>query len=304
MTDILDYYTVPDFLESITDPFQKLVTYALIFALVSLMQAYVVKRKLLIKKPQNTINMVVWCIVAVTITRFEGIPQTAHVFMIALYLATEYIAHRLFPIDEGVIYVLETDLQNIIVDEYIFYVTGGTLCVALQDNRSIIKRLFFGKNVIVEVNASTKWTEDYERQLWLCNSYEIKVIKPLAKGTTKKGIRARIHDYILGEKSIVMALDVIDAHDVSRLDLMLHTKVLDYLVERHEKLAINYTKLRTLLTALLIRKQQKVLLSALKTFEDSVTITEQERKMIQQHTTELPEKADYVKKLEGEMEAE
>lgn len=280
MANWLDIYQVPDFLSHvIKDPVQKTIGYTLIFCVIGLIQAVLVKRKLYIEKPQNTINIMIAIGIIILITRFKGITTVAQPYIMLSYIVMEMIAHKLFPIEKAVIYILEPDKQNITVEEYVFYSHSANLCVALQDNRSVIKRLLFNKHVTVEVNACTTWTENYKEQLWLCNSYEI-AEKRIQETEIETGIKARIHKWLLGETQVVMRLDVIEAHEVNRFDLMMKTKILDNLVERYEKLGIAFTRLRTLLTALLIRKQQKVLLSALHTFEDSVTISDKERDLI------------------------
>ena len=81
------------------------------------------------------------------------------------------------------------------------------------------------------------------------------------------------------------------------------------MVENYEKLGIKYAKLRTLLTALLVRKHRKVLIGAIKTFEDAITITEEDRGIIKEVIGEEEKKA--VKKerkvkesVKGEQTAE
>ena len=273
---------IPDFLGNyITDPFQKIVLYSLIYMTIGMVQAYILKTRLRIQKPKNMVNMVFWIIVFFIIQIQLGIPDIARTFVIIGYIGIEILGHRLFHLDVATIYVIESEKQNIIVEREVFYMRDANLCVALQDNASTFKRLFLGKHVIVEVNSTTAWTEDYTEQLWLCNSYEVveQTISEI-EGAPETGIRARLHNWLHSNKQVVMRLDVISAHEVSRWDLIQKTAVLDYLVVKYEKIGIAYTKLRTLLTALLIRKQSKVLLSALKTFEDAITITDQERSKI------------------------
>jgi len=273
---------IPDFLGNyITDPFQKLALYALIYLTIGMVQAYIVKVRLRIMKPKNMINMLLLILMFFVIRIQLGIPEVANTFVFLGYIALEMLGHRLFHLDVATIYVIESEKQNVIVEKEVFYMRDANLCVALQDNASTFKRLFLGKHVIVEVNSTTAWTEDYTEQLWLCNSYEV-VEQTISEveGAPETGIRARLHNWLHSNKQVVMRLDVISAHEVSRWDLIQKTAVLDYLVVKYEKIGIAYTKLRTLLTALLIRKQSKVLLSALKTFEDAITITEQERSKI------------------------
>lgn len=293
----LEFYRVPDFLDYIfKNPFQKTVAYTLIFCIIALVQARIVKRKLYIEKPQNTINMLIIVAISILITRFDGIFTDAQPYVILSYIAMETLAHKLFKLDKGIIYILEPDKQNITVEEYVFYSQTSNFCIALQDNRSIFKRLFLNKHVNVEVNASTTWTENYKEQLWLCNSYQI-LETTIPETELATGIKAKIHKWILGERQVVMRLDVIEAHEVNRFDLMQKTLILDNLVQRYEKLGIAFTRLRTLLTALLIRKQQKILLSALHTFEDSVTITDKERDLIQGIVEDVEKEKE---KLKGE----
>ena len=289
MSSFLDDLWIPDFLQPyFIDELQRLIIYALIYTLIAMVQAYTLKTRLHIKKPKNIVNMALWFLIGILILRTKGIPDIARAIVILSYVATEILAYRLFHINEAMIYVIESEKQNIIVEREVFYLKGKELCVALQDNTSTLKRILLGRHVLVKVNAITKWTEDYREQLWLCNSYEI-VEERISEieGEPEQGIRARLHQWLTSNKAIVMYLDVTDAHEVSRFDLIQKTAVLDFLVVKYEKMGIAYTKLRTLLTALLIRKQSKVLLGALKTFEDAITITEDERARVAGIDTQL-----------------
>lgn len=282
---------IPDFLERyLPDPTQRVVAYGLMYSIIGLVQSYLVKTRLHVKSPKNIINIGMFALVGLAILRQNGIPDIALYLVIAGYVATEILGHRLFHITLATLYVIESEKQNVIVEHEVFYTKVGQLCVALQDNLNTLKRIFLGRHVGVEVNAVTQWKEDYTTELWICNKYEIvEETRATQEEAPEQGIRARISNFILGEKTIIMRLDVCDAHETSRWELIQKTVVLDLLVEKYEKTSLAYTKLRTLLTAFLVRKQSKVVLSALRTFEDAVTITEEERgeiAKVQQKLTE------------------
>ena len=99
--------------------------------------------------------------------------------------------------------------------------------------------------------------------------------------TPETGIRARLFGW-MKHRQIVMELDVAQAHEVNRYEFVRRIVVLDYLVEKYEKTMISYTRLRTMLTSLVARKQRDVLLNALQVFEDAITITDVERQMLRE----------------------
>lgn len=275
--------TIPDFLAHyLPDPAQRTIAYAIMYSILGMVQAYIFKTRLHIEKPKNALNLITWGVLAFCIARTEGIPEGVTLIVIAGTVGTTFLAYRLFHINLATVYVIESPKQNVIVEHEVFYMRTGTLCVALQDNMNTFKRLFLGRHVAVDVTCTTKWTEDYETQLWICNSYLIteENMNLTENEEPQQGIRARLSNLLLGQKIIVMHLDVCDAHEVSRWELVQDTAVLDMLVQKYEKVSLAYTKLRTLLTAMLVRKQSRVLISALKTFEDAIYITDAERAQI------------------------
>jgi len=297
-------FHLPDFLEGyFTDPFQKLVAYTIIYSLIALAQAYTVKTRLHVKKPQNNFNVVLYIVAFFALFNQWGLEAVAKMLVVVGYLITEFIAHRLFHINVNMIYVIESEKCNVIVEDEVFYMRDGKMCVALQDNGATFKRILFGKHVYVEVNMTTKWTEDFEKPLWICNSFEILEVKTetLEESTPTEGARAKITTKVKGffssDVQTVLRLDVCDAHEVSRFDLIQKTAILDALVIKYEKLGIAYTKLRTLLTAMLIRKHQNVVLRNLKVFDEAITINETERaeitgidKQLKEQKKEIDEK--------------
>jgi len=306
--NILDYYTIPDFLNFLT-PFAKTVVYSLIFSIIGIIQAYLIKTKGLVQKPNNIINLICFMVVIITITRCKGIFPEATMYVILSYLATEFICHRLFPIKIINVMEIEADRTNINLEEYVAYHKEGILCVALQDNSSTLKRIFLGRHVFVEANSNTSWSLGYTEPLFICNNVEV-VEKRLEFGEeSEEKILGKLHGLFKPKTQVVLRLDVVEAHQVNRFEFIRDVKILDRVVENYEKLGIKYAKLRTLLTALLVKKHRKVLIGAIKTFEDAITITEEDRGIIKEIIGEEEKKA--VKKerkvkesVKGEQTAE
>jgi len=273
---------IPDFLaDTLPDPIQRAIAYAIIYVMVGLALAYVWKTLLKIRKQKAMLNIISIIIAVLCVTLQEGIPEIGKAIVILGLFITNWVGFKLFPLKTAMVYVIESDKQNVIVEEFIFYHHGATLCVALQDNASIIKRIFLGRKVLVLINAVTNWKEDYENDLWLCNSYRI-FEETLIEGMeeVEETLRAKIKNVFTSGKQVYLELDVCDAHEISRWDLIQRTIVLDMLVQKYEKLGVAYTKLRTMLTAMVIKKHSNVLLGALRTFEDAITITKEERAKI------------------------
>jgi len=293
--NFLDYYSIPDFLNFLT-PFAKIVVYSLIFSIIGIIQAYLIKTKGLVKKPTNIVNMVVMFVVALTITRCKGIPQEAMHYVIISYFVTEMICHKLFPIKIINVMEIEAERTNINLEEYVAYHKEGVLCVALQDNSSTLKRIFLGRHVFVEANSNTSWSLGYTEPLFICNNVEV-VEKRLEFGEeSEERILGKLHGIFKPKTQVVLRLDVVEAHEVNRFEFIRDVKILDKVVENYEKLGIKYAKLRTLLTALLVRKHRKVLIGAIKTFEDAITITEEDRGIIKEVIGEEEKKAEKKEK--------
>lgn len=288
---------IPDFLNNyLQDPTQKAIAYAVIYALIGLAIAYGVKTKLKVKKPKNVVNLIGLAGGGFAAYIQTGIPEIGVFIVIGGFIAAEVVGMKLFPLAKNMVYILETEKKNIMVDDMVFYNEANVLCVALQDNWSTLKRIILNQRVLVKINATTEWTEDYDSRLWLCNKwtlYEVTLNETPTTSQTEtdksgystkqintepqQGAKARINKFFFGQKQVVLELDVCDAHVYSRIDLITNTKTLEFAVEKLEKTLEAYTKLRVLLTAFLIKKNNKMVLSALKTFEESIQLTQEER---------------------------
>lgn len=296
--EILGYnINIPDFLNSyFPDPTQKAIAYAVVYAVIGLALAYLIKSKLKVKKPKNIINIIGLAAGGIAAYLQTGIPEVGVFIVIGGFIAAEVIGMKLFPLSKHMVYILETDKKNIMVDDMVFYNEANVLCVALQDNWSTLKRIILNQRVLVKINAITEWTEDYDTKLWLCNKwtlYEVNLTETPATSQTqtdksgystnqintepKEGAKAKINKFFFGQKQVVLELDICDAHMYSRIDLITNTKALEFAVEKLEKTLEAYTKLNILLKALVIRKNNKMVLDALKTFEASIMLTEDER---------------------------
>jgi len=294
----LDFYSIPDFLNFLT-PFAKIVVYSLIFSIIGIIQAYFVKTKGLVQKPTNIVNMICVFVVAFIVTRCKGIPSEAMHYVIISYFITEMICHKLFPIKIINIMEIEADKTNVNLEEYVAYKKEGVLCVALQDNSSTLKRIFLGRHVFVEANSNTSWSLGYSEPLFICNTVEVVEKRLETEEESEQKILSKIHGWFKPKTQVVLRLDVVEAHEVNRFEFIRNVNILDKVVENYEKLGIKYAKLRTLLTALLVRKHRKVLIGAIKTFEDAITITEEDRGIIKEIMGEEEKKAEKRKVKES-----
>lgn len=278
-----DTYVIPDFLaDFVTDPLQRLTVYLIIFGAIAILQAGLLKRKLLVESPRNRFNWVFYIVISIAIWRmrfFLDRQPSLMIFAIGFYVIIEYMTHKVIPTNFYILHVYDLLNVNVIRDEYVMYKHGAVLCIALQDLWSTIKRIFFNRHVYVRTNSGTNFTENYDTPLFLCNSYTIKEEK-LVEEQPRTGFRAKIFG-IFQKKQIVMELDVCQAHEYNRYEFVRKVAVLDYVVEKYEKVMLAYVKIRTMLTSMVARKQSRVLLNALKVFEDAITITQEERQMLQ-----------------------
>jgi len=310
-----DFYQIPDIFPMIHEPLQKLTCYLLVFGIMALIHAYVVKTHAYVKKPTNRFNLLLFGIMALLISRFTWIMEQPQLltFSVLYYFCIQAIAHIMFKVHYMVVYDLKIEHHNVNRDLYIMYHKKGAMCIALQDLRSIVNRIFLNRHVWVEVNATTTMTENYSDQLWICNSAEItdKRLKPEPSIEEEKELKEvlsrmdRIRAWFKETTQTFLVLDVAEAHQVNRYDFIVKVTVLDYLVTKYEKLMKTFTKLRVLLTSLLARKHSKIIVSAMRTFEKALTLTKSETKLIGKIVSEVEgkEKVEPTKKKEGDQKS-
>lgn len=173
-TDISQYLAPSQVIELIKEAKWNTILYAIVFVIMGLVSAIIMKYKMMILEPLNIFQIIfigVFSAVALTID-----PDYGAGFII-LFVISDILTYRFLEGPER-IEVLEFDTAKRIVWQYelpIYVTKAGKLAVALQDTREAIKRLL-GKHMFLRYTDDNIvfWKLNNEYNLILAEKTEVK----------------------------------------------------------------------------------------------------------------------------------